>query len=228
VHPHGNPPDIPAKTRDEIMTNDMTPYDAHNDGWEDAAKDAASTVIRGSILKFADWRWTHGQDGMQLDDGTRLLAVGTAAAWVKWQGGKPVEYRLRRPGEDLPEREELGDNVAANWELGPDSQPRDPWQSTRFVYLLGENAEAYTFSTSSWGGRNAAIELADQIQRMRFARPGAVPVVELHAAPMQTKFGKKSKPIFKVVDWRYPDGNETKALAHEPARNADMQDELPF
>jgi hypothetical protein len=37
---------------------------------------------------------------------------------------------------------------------------------------------------------------------VRFNHPGAVPVVELLAAPMMTKFGKKSKPLFKVVDWR--------------------------
>jgi hypothetical protein len=45
-------------------------------------------------------------------------------------------------------------------------------------------------------------DLAGQIQRVRQARPGAVPLVELHAAPMQTKFGKKSKPFFKIVEWR--------------------------
>jgi hypothetical protein len=27
-------------------------------------------------------------------------------------------------------------------------------------------------------------------------------MVELHAAPMLTKYGKKSKPFFEVVDWR--------------------------
>ena len=38
---------------------------------------------------------------------------------------------------------------------------------------------------------------------IRNARPGLVPVVQLQAAPKsQTKFGRKSKPFFKVVDWR--------------------------
>jgi hypothetical protein len=52
------------------------------------------------------------------------------------------------------------------------------------------------------GGRGAVADLGDQIQRVRFTNPGAVPVVELCAAPMPTKFGRKSRPIFKVVEWR--------------------------
>lgn len=71
------------------------------------------------------------------------------------------------------------------------------------MYLVDPlTAEAYTFSTSAFGGRAAVNDLADQIQRMRFAQPGAVPVVELRAAPMLTRFGRKSRPWFKVIEWR--------------------------
>ena len=122
---------------------------------------------------------------------------------MKWQGGKPVEYRLREPGVPMPERGELGDNDPAGWEAGPDGQPRDPWQNTRFVHLIDpQTAEAFTFSTSSWGGRDCVINLADQIKRMRGKHPDAVPLVELGAAPMSTRFGRKSKPTLKVVGWR--------------------------
>jgi len=174
-----------------------------DDGWDDAAVEANERVIKGILLKFADWKWTKGKEGTPVEDGTQLVALSTTAAWVKWEGGKPVEYRMREPGHRLPDREELGDLDEANWEAGPDGEPRDPWQSTRFVHLVDPmTAEAYTFSTSSFGGRAAVSDLADQIQRMRFANPGAVPVVELHAAPMLTKFGRKSRPWFKVVGWR--------------------------
>jgi hypothetical protein len=214
--------------------SDVAIYRGPSDGFEDAAADAASNVIRGSILKFADWRWTHGQEGTVLREGTRLLATGCAHAWVKWVDGKPAQYVMRKPGEQLCERDELGDMNKGAWELGFDDQPKDPWQETRFVWLLGENAEAYTFSTSSWGGRTAVIDLADQILRMRYAKKGAIPIVELHAAEMKTKFGKKSKPILKVVDWRYPDGSELPdqtarpAITREPPKNGDMNDEIPF
>lgn len=213
--------------------SELTIYDP-SDGWDDAAKDRQKTVIRGAILKFADWRWTYGQEGTVLKDGTRLLATGTAHGWVKWVDGKPDTYRMRVPGEQLPEREELGDMNPGEWEPGFDDAPKDPWQETRFVYLLGENAEAYTFTTSSWGGRTAVIDLGDQIARMRFAKKGAIPIIELHAAEMKTRFGKKSKPVLKVVDWRAPDGGTLPeatprpAITREPPRGGAMNDEIPF
>jgi hypothetical protein len=186
------------------MSNDLTTVNEGGDGWSDAAAESAERVLKGTLLKFADWRWSKGQEGTEIEKGTRLVALGTAAAWVRWSGGKPVEYKVREPGRRLPDREELGDQNEDDWEAGPDGKtPRDPWQSTRFVYLVDPaTAEAFTFSTSSWGGRGAVADLGDQIQRMRYANPHAVPVVELHAAPMLTKFGKKSRPWLKVVDWK--------------------------
>ena len=187
----------------EIAKRESTPIPT--DGWDDTAAEAEARLIRGSLLKFADWKWSIGKEkeAVEVKEGRRLIAVATAAAWVKWQGGKPVEYRLREPGVPMPERGELGDNDRAGWEAGPDGKPRDPWQNTRFVHLIDpQTAEAFTFSTSSWGGRDCVINLADQIKRMRGKHPDAVPLVELGAAPMSTKFGRKSKPTLKVVGWR--------------------------
>jgi hypothetical protein len=175
------------------------------DGWDDTAVEAEARLIRGSLLKFADWKWSIGKEkeAVEVKEGRRLIAVATAAAWVKWQGGKPVEYRVREPGVPMPERGELGDNDPARWEIGPDGKPRDPWQNTRFVYMIDpQTAESLTFSTASSGGRDCVINLADQIKRMRGKHPDAVPLVELGAAPMSTRFGRKSKPTLKVVDWR--------------------------
>ena len=174
-----------------------------SDGWNDTAAEAESRVIRGSLLKFVEGRWSVGKENEAVKDGRQLVAVATAAAWVRWQGGKPVEYRLREPGVPLPEREVLGDCDRAGWEIGPDGQQRDPWQITHFVYLIDpQTAEAFTFSTSSWGGRDCVINLADQTMRMRSKHPNAVPLVELGAAPMRTKHGWKSKPVVRVVGWK--------------------------
>jgi hypothetical protein len=205
-----------------------------DDGWDDAATENAERVIKGTLLKFADWNWTKGTEGTNVEKSTALVALSTVAAWVRWVDGKPVEYRMRQPGEQLPDRDELGDLDESAWEQGPDGNPKDPWQNTRFVYLIDPvSAEAYTFSTSSWGGRQAVNDLAEAIQRMRYGRPGASPVVELHAAPMTTKWGKKSKPFFKVVDWR---GGEPRnegpppalALAENRAASMALDDEIPF
>jgi hypothetical protein len=102
--------------------------------------------------------------------------MATAAAWVNWQSGRPVEYRVRKPGSALPEREELGDLDPSNWEIGANGQPQDPWRNTRFVHLVEPaTAAAFTFSTASFGGRDAVTKLADQVARMRLA-PRARPI----------------------------------------------------
>ncbi len=94
--------------------------------------------------------------------------------WVRWEDGRPVEQLVRRPGERLPERENLSHTNEDEWPTGPGNEPQDPWQNTRLVYLVDpDTAEAFTFSTSSWGGRSAVIELGDQISRMRAAHPDA-------------------------------------------------------
>jgi hypothetical protein len=159
-----------------------------DDGWSDAANEAAERTIRGTLLKFADWRWTAGKEAAPLKDGTRLVALATAAMWVRWEDGKPVEYRVREPGKRLPYRGELSHLDESEWEEGPNGEPIDPWRNTRLVYLVDpQTAEAFTFSTSSWGGRGAVCDLGDQIARMRKAHPNAVPIVELRSAEMPTK-----------------------------------------
>jgi hypothetical protein len=173
------------------------------DGWDDAAAEATERTIKGAILKFADRRWTSGKEAASVKDGTKLVALATTAMWVRWDDGRPVEQLVRRPGERLPERENLSHTNEDEWPTGPGNEPQDPWQNTRLVYLVDpDTAEAFTFSTSSWGGRSAVIELGDQISRMRAAHPDAAPIVELRAAEMPTRFGRKSKPAFKVVGWK--------------------------
>jgi hypothetical protein len=116
------------------MSNDLSTIS--NDGWGDAAAELSERMIRGSLLKFSDWKWTLGKEGTAIKDGKRLVALGTAAAWVKWVDGKPAEYKLRQAGQRLPEREELGDTNEDDWEAGLNGEPKDPWQNTRFVYLV--------------------------------------------------------------------------------------------
>jgi hypothetical protein len=204
-----------------------------NDGWEEAAAEGGARVLRGDLLKFSDGHWLVGREGLPVDKERKLVAVGCAAAWVRWAGGKPDKYIVRQPGVPFPEREELGDLEESAWEPGPDDKPRDPWQTTRFVHLVDpHDASAYTFSTTSWGGRGAVIDLADAIQRYRSARPGASPVVMLEAAPMKTKFGTKRKPVFKIVDWVGGGINEAEPakpkLVSNTQSNRLFDDEVPF
>ena len=90
------------------MSNDLTQQDyPADDGWSDAADEAAERMIRGRILKFADWRWSAGKEATSVADGTRLVALSTAAAWIRWQNKRPAETRIRRSGERMLEREDL-------------------------------------------------------------------------------------------------------------------------
>jgi hypothetical protein len=215
------------------MSNELTTFE-NDDGWNDAAHDANEQILRGTLLKFADWRWTAGQEGRLIPIGTKMVAVGTAAAWVRWENGKPAGHRVRAPGGVLAEREELGYDDRSCWEKMPDGTLRDPWQNTRYVYLVDPaTAEEFTFSTSSMGGFGAVSSLSGPIQRMRMARPGAAPVVELNCQDMKTKFGKKSKPWLKIVDWvgGKPQESAPKQIEHNPAKapvRGDMDDGIPF
>jgi hypothetical protein len=210
-----------------------------DDGWRDTAAENSERIIKGSILKYNDRHYAKGKESEDVEEGTKLVVLGAAAGWVRWQDGKPIEYRMREPGRRLPEREELGDLDENQWERGPNSERKDPWQNTRYVYLEDpRTAEAFTFSTSSWGGRQAVTDLAEQIERMRLKHPGAVPLIELRSAPHKTKYGMKSKPFFKVLGWELgeyenrrdvPNGNATPALAVKNKKTTnDMDDEIPF
>ena len=209
-----------------------------NDGWGDAAAEASERMIRGTLLKFADWRWTTGKEATPVADGTKLVALATVAMWVRWESGKPAEYRMRESGRRLPDREELGHNDESQWDKDLSGEPQDPWRNTRLVYLVDPStAAAFTFSTSSWGGRGAVSDLGDQIARMRYVHADAVPIVELRAAEMPTKYGRKSKPVFKIVEWKTADAEQPAPVERqitiqkakqEVARVNDMDDEIPF
>jgi hypothetical protein len=178
-------------------------------------------------LLYADWHWTIGKEKTELASGKRLLALATAAAWMRWWDGKPTLLILRQPGKPLSDREELGEHDRTVWQKGPDGQPRDPLQSTRYLYLADpQTEEAYTFATRSSGGHAAISTLADQVQSRRYFHPHAVPIVELGAAPMQTRYGRKSKPVLQVVGWMHDEPLEPAKQA--AARAADMDDECPF
>src|SRR5262249_57416411 len=120
----------------------------------------------------------------------RPTALGTGG-----KDGNRVKYGTREAGHRLPERDELGYDDKSEWKIGPGGEPQDPWRNTRLVYLVHpRTAEAFTFSTSSWGGRGAVADLGDQIARMRNVHPDAGPIVELRAAEMPTRDAAKSKP----------------------------------
>jgi hypothetical protein len=211
---------------------------AEDDGWDDAAREDEGRLIHGQLIKFVDGDWMP-INSTTLMNGMKLLAMTTAAAWVKYD--KPVRYRKREKGRDLPARETLGDTDETLWPLDGNGEPKDPWQNTRFVHLYDpRTAEVFTLSTGSMGGHVAVNELAAAIIRKRhLAGTTVMPVIELAHAAWKTRHGMKKRPWFKVVGWHRPDspgattpvngGDSHEALTYTPSTPADdLNDEIPF
>jgi hypothetical protein len=168
----------------------------------DEAASAVDRLIRGQMLKYIDWRYLAGRERTPLALGTRLAALAETAFWQRWEGQESKEIIPRPPGGVLPYREDLSHRDESQWPIGLSGDRTDPWQNSRAVYFADpKTAQIYTFLTSSWGGRSAVADLSGQIARMRLARPGAVPIVELQATEMPTRFGMKSRPDFRAVEW---------------------------
>ena len=129
--------------------------------------------------------------------------------WVRWEDGRPVEHIVRRPGERLARAGKTQPHRREEWQTGPDKEPKDPWPNTRLVYLVDpDTAEAFTFSTSSWGGRGAVIELGDQIARMR-APPRRRADRRIARGGDANQIRQKSKPVFKIVGWKNANARPT-------------------
>ena len=154
-------------------------------------------------VKIRRLELARGKEGTKVPEGRRLVAVGIAAAWVKWKGGKPVEYRMRVGRTPLPDRDELGDLDETQWGKARTKSRRKTAGRTRGSFIWSTRT-APRCSRSRRRAGAAAVLLATSPDRSTATATrsrGQLRVVELHAAPMQTKFGKKSKPHLKVVGW---------------------------
>ena len=129
--------------------------------------------------------------------------MDVTTVWVRWDDSKPIEHRITHPGQLHPDRADLPDLDQATWERGLNGDPADPWRDTRYLRLIDpRTGQDFTFVTDTYGGRKAVGDLKSQIANVRFAHPGAVPVVQLGSTMMKTAFGLKPRPEFKVVGWR--------------------------
>jgi hypothetical protein len=85
----------------------------------------------------------------------------------------------------------------------------------------------YTFVTDTYGGRKAVGDLKSQITNVRFAYPGAVPIVQLGSTMMPTSYGLKPRPEFKVVGWRNKQ-DRTAPLLTQSSHGQPSEIEPPF
>jgi hypothetical protein len=176
----------------EVMSNLIV-----SDGF---TTDISGRVIQGVLIKCVDGHWSSKSD---TDLPEKLLAIGVIDIMQRWEKQKPVDVIIAEPGKRLPDIDELnGEIPGAEWELGPDGNPKPPWQFQHIVYLVDpDTAAKYTFASGTTGARIAVDNLRDQVSTMRMLKGHVTPIVALGDAPMSTKFGMKVRPAFDVVGW---------------------------
>jgi len=216
------------------------------DPFEALANAISPRTIVGALLKFSKGDFLAGADAKEIAEGTAFTANvdELMVGWVKWSNGKPIEHIMVRvaEGRTLPKRAELGDDDATRWETDSLGAPRDPWQYTSYLQLMGETGDLYTFTTSSRGGLGAIGELCRLYSRHRKKHSDVHPVITLEVGSYQhanKEFGKIKFPKFTLIGWS-PKANFNQALAaaglmpapepHVPeeAQADQMNDAIPF
>jgi hypothetical protein len=197
------PGNVPAAAVPARMTGVQLPARSSGDGgFAVAARSPMATTsdIVGTIMPFRRDGFYTGHD-ISVPLGTLLVVTGMKGPlWKKWWGGKEVD---RREGSPLPPRSELGDHDPSKWEIGPNGQPKDPWQLTRYTYLTDlQTGESFTFPTTSWGGSEAVRQLAVHVEMMRRDAPDALPVIALGITVKKSKkWGPVPAPLLEVKGW---------------------------
>jgi hypothetical protein len=203
-----------------------------------AVTEPRTGFIIGSMVKFVDRDYVADKTE-KLPEGITLVALSTVTAWVKWEGGSPVEHRVTHAGQGHPHRDDLPDQNKELWEIDEKftGKPRDPWHDSRYVHLIcPKTGRDFTFVTDTYGGRAAVGDLKNAIRNVRHARPGAVPVVKLGWKMMSTQFGQRPRPVFTITEWR--DGGSGEPTMHpiEPSnkrgaiehKKEEFDDLVPF
>ena len=169
----------------------------------------ANIMIVGQMIKFDNGIYKVNKTETLPPD-IELVAIGVTTAWVKWREKRPVEHRVTL-SQQHPDRDDLPDQNKAEWEIGLDGQPVDPWKDTRYLRLIDPLTSAdYTFVTDSIGGRRGVFDLKSQIRNVRYAHPNALPLIKLRTTTMKTRYGLKPRPLFEVIGWRGKSGPTAK------------------
>jgi len=223
------------------MKNDVAVISHDGFDFEDGAEgeEARSSVIKGRLVKFTnDAAWVTNDDG-ELGDDLELVVIDVGRIVQKWKDGTPVETIVLAPDQKFPDVKRMNEETPRKeWVKGPDGQERGPWQSQHLVYLLNpETMDTYTFATGTVGGAIAVRDLRERTNWMRKLRGSNVlPLVTLSDVHMNTRFGGRQRPHFRVQRFIALGGNggavegpETKKLTavQKPTVGEEIGDELP-
>lgn len=169
-----------------------------------------TSSLVGQRLKFSKGDWLFGPNSSELKSGTKLISIGDTirAGYIKWVDNRPASTHMTVLADSpmLPKRETLGDTDQAQWEIGMNGTPDDPWKLTfEGVFRNPDDAEdLYTFATSSTGGRNAMANLAKAYLSHRRMSPNEYAIVELGVSSYKhpnKNYGIIKNPTFEIVSW---------------------------
>jgi hypothetical protein len=176
--------------------------------FEAYGEQASPNAVEGSYLKFSKGDYTAGKD--DVDVGTKLIANmdKLQVGWVRWHGGKPTKKLLGfiTKGFQPAQRDTLGDDNEAVWEVDVTGKSSDPWQFSNELVLKDQSVEGddglYTFTTSSRGGINCVGDLCKSYGKSATMRPNEWPVIALNVdSYVHDSYGKIKTPQFDIVGW---------------------------
>jgi hypothetical protein len=211
-------------------TNLVDNFEGWEDGVEGDDRPQGAGVIQGTLIKFTnEGKWVT-RDGDELPADLELIAFNVGRLVQKWEDGQPIETIILQPHQKFPDIEEMNEKTPRKeWVEGPDKKMRGPWQGQHALYLLDpKTMDKYTFPTGTVGGRIAIRELRDKTMWMRRLRGSNVyAVITLADTFMNTRFGGRQRPHFKIVRWVRlgGEGGEVEALP-PPAPPAGAQQQL--
>ena len=166
-------------------------------------------ITVGERAKFDNGIWTNSA-GVQLPPERKYVVLGTTRKLVRFHEEGPPDVIAKKPGERLPDVDELNEKIPQNqWLTGLDNKPRAPWSRwfiTVFLDVL--DAQLYTHANCTFGAKIATMRLEERIDWMTALQAAEVlALIQLRDAPMKTNFGARRRPEFEVIGWRkFADG----------------------
>jgi hypothetical protein len=199
------------KVMSDIVKKDQTNIIDNFEGWEDGVEGSDRPqgvgIIQGIKIKFSNEATWLQRDDEEMLPNLELVAIDVLRVVQMWgTDGIPIndETIILEPHQMFPDIEEMNAKAPrSKWVEGPDGKMRGPYQASHVLYLLDpKTMDKYTFPTATVGGRIAIRELRDKIMWMRRLRgPNTYPVIVLSDAFMNTRFGGRQRPHFKIVRW---------------------------
>jgi hypothetical protein len=193
--------------------------------------------IVGRRIKFSkDGQSVTADDDEVVSDDVDFVALcdQTLVGRIKFNGeGKPPDYRmgLLYDGFIMPPRAALGDLNEAEWQIGLDGRPQEPWGHWMCLVLQNtDTAELFTFTTNTTTGRRAVGNLLRHYDRMRKTHPDTYPVVRLKTGGFNhrdERVGWVPVPVFAVVGRTSKDGAAAPSAPPTPPASR-INDEIPL